>query len=297
MSGGGQYILAVDETNKEPSKSVRFFIYGGCVVPVAAAHDLCSKITNIRQECGMPRGAALKFNTASRPADMEPSAHKEVKRGTLEAARDHDVKLTAVIVHHQIAGTKTERERLEWSLKPVAGNFEKFLDRVGASGQIIADRDENAMRLFRQIMEKGVDPVWFGGDQRRTIHLSRVWQFSEAAIGTGHIMSVVDVALGSLRYCVNDPDAEASRAMFPVLHPMLLWGVTCPDNMYAFGLQFYPKEVRIPCYREDYKELRHKLEALVGSGADDADRSAAGSTGSPCADEDMSDIDVDTLPF
>jgi hypothetical protein len=57
------YLLLTDETNKEESVEIRFFIYGGLFVPANKAVQIHNEIEAARKSFGYQQADLLKFDT------------------------------------------------------------------------------------------------------------------------------------------------------------------------------------------------------------------------------------------
>jgi hypothetical protein len=95
--------------------------------------------------------------------------------------------------------------------------------------------------------------------------LHRVLLLGETSQQESFLASVVDIVLGSFRYCVNERRNErATRAMLPVVARML-WNRREGDTAYVreYGLLFRPKSVDVPAYQQEYDELTQHFVRIL----------------------------------
>ncbi len=258
------YLLVTDETNRDPSDESRFFIYGGCIVPTEEAPKIHQSIESIRMRAGYPADIALKFDSRSRPNAVTIEVFTNMKKAVVELARDHGVKFIAELILHDIIRDRSYEERVLFALKTLCSQFQIFLLGADGFGQVVSDRTEHILDLFKEIHCRGVQPrADDGGFEAR---LTRIWQFSVSSTNCGHLMSMVDIILGSFRFCINRPTADVSRTMFDQLLPLLPGVPTQEDFQDGTGLLLRPKHVEVRTYIDEYSRLRRDIVALVSGG-------------------------------
>ncbi len=81
-----KYLLLTDETNKEPSKAARFFIYGGLIIPLEHLDYVDDEIASIRHRAGYLPTDEFKFETNSYPRER-------VSAEEFATAKDHVIHL------------------------------------------------------------------------------------------------------------------------------------------------------------------------------------------------------------
>src|SRR6266446_10060436 len=79
------YLLLTDETNKEDSDKVRFFIYGGLFIPADKASQLHLEIEAARKRFGYTQSDSLKFDTNARPKQVSQSDTTTLKTEVISA--------------------------------------------------------------------------------------------------------------------------------------------------------------------------------------------------------------------
>ena len=266
------YVLITDETNVQQSKDSKFFIYGGCIFPLEKVPKIHERISEIRQQAGFLNGQEFKFDSRSRPERISRETFTYAKKAVIDLAIEENVTFMASIVHHEIAKNKTIQEKILYSLKTIIAGFHKFLQRTDNYGQVISDRIDGIFNIHKEILSKGLDPIissdFVSDNYENKIRLNKIWQFSVGTISSGHLMSLVDIVLGSFRYCVNYPERDASNKMYPSISKLLLHNPSDYSVNEEWGLLFRPKLVNVHGYENDYEELKENLRNLAKSAGD-----------------------------
>lgn len=99
---GFMQLFVTDETNRKPDKNVRFFVYGGLIIPCDKLGELHRGIEAVRHRYGYKPGDALKFETHSTPEQVGPEKAKEAKREVVELCLSLDCKFIVHIILHDI---------------------------------------------------------------------------------------------------------------------------------------------------------------------------------------------------
>jgi hypothetical protein len=248
------YVLLTDETNQQPSERARFFIYGGVFFPAAAAPDLHALVREVRAEAGYRRADEFKFDTRSRPEQVTRRGHTDAKRRVLEGCAELDVRFIAYLVLHDIARNRSMEQLVRFGVNTVLSTFQTFLEREGESGICLVDRlpYRHGHQSLGEIFQQGLQMP----NNRRRV-LDRVLLLGETTQQESYLGSIVDIVLGSFRYCVNERQNErATRAMLPPVVQMM-WSRRSGDTVYVreYGLLFRPLNVAVPAYQEEYEEL------------------------------------------
>jgi hypothetical protein len=224
------YLLYCDETNLEPRRG-DFFVYGGISIPDDAALPLSIEIDRIRNELNVPTNYILKFNPG--PADFSHAQFITLKQRVIEAAINHGVKLFTSLILHDIA-TSPAQARIN-EINRVCLNFNTYLTRMGSHGLDTPER-----------------------------RLAQIVGFHYAAIGQSHYTSIVDIVLGSFRFCINghtrnDAAVIASaQRMLPILSP-LFYRVEGMQRVSELGIFFSPVNITTARYNDIYEELKNYL--------------------------------------
>ena len=256
------YVLLTDETNQQPSERARFFIYGGVFFPAAAMPDLHDLVQAARTEAGYRRADEFKFDTRSRPEHVSRQQHTAAKRRVLEGCADADLRFIAYLVLHDIARNRSLEEHVRFGVNTVLSTFQKFLSQEHESGICLVDRlpYRHGHQSLGEIFQQGLQMP----NNRRYV-LDRVLLLGETTQQESFLGSIVDIVLGSFRYCVNDSrNGRATRDMLPPVARMM-WSRQVGDTAYVreYGLLFRPKDVAVPAYQREYEELTQRfLEVL-----------------------------------
>lgn len=137
---------------------------------------------------------------------------------------------------------------------------------MGGSGLVLVDRFNDAgNEIDAHLRDKftvGITGLPYAAEMR----LPNILGFHYSTVGQSHFPSIVDVALGSLRFVVNahtraqvGHQATAS-ALLRLLSPLMIRhgdGQPVPE----VGFMFSPKVIRVPAYRDQYQRLKDYLEA------------------------------------
>ena len=256
------YVLLTDETNQQPSERARFFIYGGVFFPAAAIPDLHEVVRDARAEAGYQRADEFKFDTRSRPEQVTRQQHTAAKRRALEGCAELDVRFIAYLVLHDIARNRSLEQLVRFGVNTVLSTFQKFLAHEGESGICLVDRlpYRHGHQSLGEIFQHGLQMP----NNRRHV-LNRVLLLGETTQQESFLGSIVDIVLGSFRYCVNERQNErVTRAMLPPVVQMM-WSRRSNDTVYVreYGLLFRPRTVSVPAYEQEYDELTQHFATLL----------------------------------
>lgn len=263
------HLLYTDEVNIDPRDS-RFFIYGGVVVRSENALELSQGIDEIRARYGYKPDEHLKFNTVERPSQITAESHRQAKKDLLVLAAEMEVTLLTSFILHSIA-TSPDEARLN-EINRVCYHFDRFLGEKDSHGLVLVDRFTST-DLVRHLQEKFSYGI-LGFPSAPKYRLKHIVGYHVAAVGTSNLCSLVDVALGALRFAVNSASDERKREVKQVLMAQLAPLFPRDDSglVSELGIFFSPRKIKITKYRTEYEELRAWLAAhgaeprcLVGS--------------------------------
>jgi hypothetical protein len=259
------YWLFLDETNTSPEAGP-FFIYGGLAIRSEKLPDVHHMISDVRTEYGFSDTDQFKFSTRTRPEAMPVESWREAKSQALERAHSIGVDLIVYAVHHQIARKEYAQT---YALNQLISSFDKiYLERVDDFGAVCIDRVEEdfGFKYFRETFRTPFTyPSGWQSKADRVIH------YSMSCDGASHINSLVDLAIGGMRYCMNaamgnGKDEVAEQIMRSLAK--LLWAPRERNGkryLLDYGLILRPQNVEVPAYREDYKRLIEKLSEYLKS--------------------------------
>ncbi|MEU3443988.1 hypothetical protein ABZ755_26915 [Streptomyces griseoincarnatus] len=262
------YWLFADETNTQPSQGT-FFIYGGLIASADQIVQVHESISRIRREFGFKDSDQFKFQTASRPDGMSIEDWSAAKKAALEAAQLIGVEMLAYVVHHGIAKSGNE-VTMEYALNTLVAHFNfRYLAEKDSFGALCIDRLDEAFG-YRYMRERFQTPLSVQG---RKAPLERVIHYSMTCDGASHMSSVVDLAIGGFRYCVNSAmGAGKEEVARDILKPIakMMWSKERDGKNYIgeYGLVKRPVMVMVDSYREDYEELTRVLTSLSNEAGD-----------------------------
>jgi hypothetical protein len=255
------HLLYCDETNLE-ERAGDFLLYGGLMIDGACVGELSAAIDDIRVRHGVPRNYLLKFNPG--PPKFSHQRFITLKQDVLTAARDHGARLLIYAVLHDIARNPDEARRN--GISTVCYHFHCALNWIkGAPGLVLIDRFNDEGNLIDQHLRDkftiGLTGMPYGGGEMR---LPNIVGFHYSAIGQSHFPSILDVAVGSLRFAVNaltrkqEEHIGTARTLLSLLSPMF-WRSAPDGPVTELGFMFSPKVVKAAKYRAKYQALKDFL--------------------------------------
>lgn len=258
------YILLTDETNKQPSDDVKFFVYGGLFFPIDCLPQMHCRIAKIRREFGYQPGDNLKFDTNARPKHVSLEQAKEAKCEVIDLCVDLGCKFIAHIILHDIIRNQNINQQLMWSADYVIGRYNRYLDEVQDDGICILDNLPVQVQ-FRYLSDKFTRGLSLSNDH--TLELNKIKLFAATCLNASHANSAMDIVLGSFRYCVNNPrNIDAARTMMRKV-ARLMWHKKIGDKLEFgdMGLITRPKfkDITHKPYRDEYDYLYKQLRALI----------------------------------
>lgn len=252
------YWLFADETNLEPAQG-DFFIYGGLIMTPEQMTAADAAIADIRSAYGLKPDEQLKFQTKGRPSRYSPKQWNEAKAEVIQAAGKIGVQMLVYVILHAIAKGKKPDERIGLALNATITRFNNgFLKDHDDVGVVCVDRlkESFGFKYLRQLFQQGND---FG-------QLNRVIHYSMSCDGASHISSMVDIALGGFRYCVNaagdeNGNPDTAKKIIPPLGDMM-WHVVNSKGEHqvgGYGYIPYPKVINHAPYKKKYDDLAARL--------------------------------------
>jgi hypothetical protein len=257
------YLLLTDETNKEESTDVRFFIYGGLFIPADKAGHIHNEIETARRKFGYTQPDLLKFNTNARPKHVSQADATALKAEVIATCTNAGCKFSALIIHHKIAAGQPPDNRCLWAANHVIGHFNYFL-LTDANDYGICLIDSLPVKApnhyLANLFSRGLE-IDGGAPQR----LDRIVAVATTCIGASHLSSAIDVILGTFRYCINNPrDDPKVKAMLCSVARMMWYSESGSGRFVAErGLIVRPKVVKVRAYQADYDALIKQMEKLI----------------------------------
>jgi hypothetical protein len=235
------YLLYCDETNLQERKG-DFLIYGGMMINCARARELSAAIDEAWRRARVPRDYQLKFNPG--PDGFSHDQFIDLKQEALRAAAEHGARLLVYVILHDITRSPDEARRN--GINTVCYHFDCVLSREGRPGLVLIDRFNDAGNVIdghlREKFTIGLTGMPYGGEMR----MSNIVGFHYSNLGQSHFPSLVDVALGSLRFALNAHTRDQARlkatakTLIGILSPMF-WRTADGQPVPELGFLFSPK--------------------------------------------------------
>lgn len=253
------HLFYCDESNLD-KRSGDFLVYGGIAIPPEAASDLSASIEKIRKEGGISRDFQLKFNP--RPAGMDHATFRDIKQAILETSVEHGTHLLAYAILHDIASSPDEARR--FGINTVCYHFDCLLHRIGGHGVVLIDRfNDEGNKIDAHLVEKFTVGLT-GMPHSREYRMERVLGFHYSAIGQSNFTSLIDIALGSLRYSMNvhtrriTEQRQSAKNVLRILSP-LFYREKDSDAVSEISIELSPKVIKSDKYKYIYRSMKDFL--------------------------------------
>ncbi len=247
----------IDETNNTESHG-EFFIVGGLILDDVQMVELSRRISVIREKYGYLPEHSLKFDTNSKPDHLGTEEFIEVKREIIAEMIDVGVRMIVYAILNKIVD---EENREKYALHALLHQFDsKYLVTVQDYGVVYVDRfgQNKVFDILKSIFSQGVDtPSGVKKMPERIVH------YSVTADKLSHLNSLLDIALGAFRVCVNS-FSTGRNSTAEIIMPQvskLIWHEHQGDlRVFAdFGFMLYPKQIKSDSFRQRGIDLRQKL--------------------------------------
>jgi len=255
------HLLYCDESNIE-ERDGDFLIYGGLAIDSARARDLSTVIDQLRRDAGVDRSFRLKFNPG--PEALSHEQFIALKRAVIRASIDHGAILIVYLILHDVAVDADTARRN--GINTVCFNFDRLLTHFGGPGLVLIDRFNDTGNLIESHLRDkfSVGLTWQStGEEKR---LDNIVGFHYSAVGQSHFPSIIDIALGSLRFAIN-AHTRGSNEQLPTAHAILklleplFWRSSPGAAISEWSCVFSPKSIRAGQYRVQYQGLKEFLAA------------------------------------
>ena len=256
------YFLVSDETNLNSTEEIKFFVYGGLIIPYEVSDRISDEIDQIRTDCGYTGEDSLKFATRSRPKHVSTEQFNEAKKRVIEIAIQYNCEFIAYTAHHQIIKNANQASIIEKGADHVIGRFNKYLSDSNSFGFAFIDRLSNTgeYKFLTKKFTKGLE--FSDGSQ---VELNRIKLFASTCDNASNFSSLVDIVLGAYRYLINNPKNTdlAEDLMQQIVS--LLWHTRDGNRIITLekGLIFRPLVVKVPAYKKEYEDLLEHLTSLL----------------------------------
>lgn len=257
------HCLFTDETNSEESTKNKFFVYGGILFDMARYRELDEGIQAIRTTAGYEPGDILKFDTNFRPQHVSIEAATEAKKLVVQLCLKCGCRFISLIILHKIIDKSNKDNKFLWAADHVIGRFNRYLsEEVNDVGIVFIDTlpVNSQWKYLSEKFIKGLhrrDDTWVSLDQIRC--------YSATCMNASNMASVIDIVLGSFRYCVNEPkNMEAASEMMKQVVSMM-WHHKVGDTIHLAGrgLMLRPKEIKVAQYKQEYDNLVSHFNLLL----------------------------------
>lgn len=242
------YTLFTDETNTQPSRSGKFFVYGGLLVPNDVMPELHSIIEDLRDRSGFQRNEELKFNSRSRPDHVDIATFNKTKADVIDNCIRLGCKFIAMYILHDMIKKQSQEDRISWGANCLIKSFNEFLRSplINDYGTVVADQYHNLASIFRDKFQSGLEH-----SSGPNYIPNRILGFYISFSGCSHLVSAADIIIGSFSYCINNPTNEdVARAMHKQIKGM------------QYSVTEHPFDIRVPEYKAEYDGLKAKLADL-----------------------------------
>ena len=225
------------------------------------AASLSKEIDAARKKHRVPKDYRLKFNPG--PEGFGHADFIELKRAILNIAVEHDVRLIAYAVLHDLARDPDLARRN--GINTVCYHFHCILRRLETHGLVLIDQFTDANNEIEAHLRDKFSVGLTGLPYSKTLRLNTIVGFHYSAIGQSDIASLIDFVVGSLRFAINahirgkDEHTETAETILRSLAPMF-FRLEGQSAMPESGFKFSTKVVRSDSYRAKYASLKEFLE-------------------------------------
>lgn len=256
------YLLLTDETNVAHNPTTPFFIYGGIFFPIQNLLELHDVVEHIRASCGYQPEDTLKFDTRARPGHVNFEQNKEAKRLILELCVRLDIKFVVHLIHHGIIQGQEFEQQVTWAADYVISRFNLFLETQDSTGICVMDNlpPDIHYKYLSQKFQIGLNTPMM------RLRLSRIKLFATSCVNASHANSVMDIVLGTFRYCINEPANQgAAQQMMRDIFQLLWRREQTSNSLQTDGLIFRPpiNEILSSRFQDEYRDLLKRLEGLL----------------------------------
>ena len=261
------YLLFTDETNVEPRKNVKFFVYGGLYFPLSTLPDLHHRVADIRGKHGYLPGDTLKFTLNELPDHLAKDTCTSAKNDVLSLCAELECRFMAFVIHHGVMKNKTVTERKQQGANVVIGKFHALMESESTYGMCIIDNipEKDQYKYLREKATRGL-VLHTGGE----IPLPRIPLFAATCVDASHAASAIDIVLGAFRYAINhDKSSDVACSLLRKVLPLIPheeksdggWKIT------EIGMMLRPTEPRLSRdygkFKPDYDDLMDRINGML----------------------------------
>lgn len=271
------FIMIADETNKEESTEATFFIYGGLIYKHDVFQDLHYGIKRIREDAGFKSSDTYKHTSHCRPEYVTQEDFSKSKQDVIQLISDSECKFLLYLIHHGILKDKDWEKTYSNALNTILSRYDIFLERNSSYGISLIDNlpISGKEKVLRGKFQQGLT-----FENKQTINLKHIYLYGSITDNTSHILSGMDIVLGTFRYWVNklyqlnlkfDSDVEQEneklcRELMSSILPMTNLGFQYKTEVYGnlAGLMIRPKDIKSVEIEGDYESLNIFLDNFMG---------------------------------
>lgn len=259
------YLLFTDETNltENINNGVKFFAYGGLIIPMDKSSELDKSIRILREQYGLTNLDSLKFDSNTRPSGLNPQQFAEIKGKIISLCVENDCKFLVYVVLHKIAEKQGINTTVKWGADHIVGKFNHYLTLRDSKGMVFVDRLSDVGE-YKFLSEKFTKGLVF---PNKVVALKNITLFSSTCDNASNFSSAMDIVLGTFRYCINRPFNETSAKTMMKEIVKLLWVDKNGEHLDPFekGLTFrpIPEKITISTYKSEYEILLKHINTLL----------------------------------
>jgi hypothetical protein len=253
------WLLYADETNVDPHQA-EFFVYGGMAVASGSLPAFHRDVAYIREAAKVPADCLVKFNPG--PEGMDHRSFIALKQAYLEAAAKNGIRMLVDVVHHNIIRDGDVNEARRMAINRLCLNFHYLIESRDAHGLVLIDRFSDP-KIDAHLREKASVGL-LGMPYSDSLKLERILGIHYSAIGQAHACSLVDIAIGSLRFAINahtkgdSGRLETSKTLLGLLSPLFDRG-EFSGKIEQTRFHLSPQTVKVEGYRKRYQDLKDFL--------------------------------------
>jgi hypothetical protein len=256
----GVQLLLTDETNVEPSSTVKFFVTGGLFFSIDKLPGLHRGVAQIRRRYNFGSRDVLKFSTRERPRHVTAEDFAAAKDAVITLCQNLGCRFIAYVILHRLINRST---KIEWALDAVLRSFDHYLREHAEPGIVIFDRPPVASPNG-YMAARFCDGLQFRNGR---VKLDRIQLLGMTCANASHASSAMDIVLGAFRYAINDRRrTPICTALMQKVVP-LMWGDRDGERLRILerGLVLRPlrSHIRVEAYRAEYEKLVNHINALI----------------------------------
>jgi len=253
------YLMIADEADQDGEKE--FLVFAGVFFPSDNLRHIHNGVKALREQYGFSTSDVLKSATGTKPKNVTPRQHAEIKNGILDLAAVQGCKICCYVVPHAIAKGQDHVNRLKFGTNTLLIKFDQFLREQGkVAGIALFDEtnDYKQSNYLRDVFAMGV-PMHDGARRR----LDNIIKIETTRVGHSHLNSVTDIVVGAFRFVVNEPDKDKVGAVLLKSLAKIMWGKKDQKGILDTrdrGLCIRPSKIKLDGYKADIAAFIERVE-------------------------------------